>query len=81
LYINTESAYGCAQDPRLHYGVKLHFGNLDVDLDNPSTCNGLGMTPLDQRRRHTAMLFCVEAGRSGHEYPCASLLPIVVLQQ
>lgn len=25
----------CGQDPRLHYGVKLHFGNSDVDLDNP----------------------------------------------
>src|SRR5438105_4613038 len=25
----------CAQDPRLHYGIKLHFGNSDVDLDNP----------------------------------------------
>jgi predicted TIM-barrel fold metal-dependent hydrolase len=24
----------CVQDPRLHYGVKLHFGNSDVDLDN-----------------------------------------------
>jgi uncharacterized protein len=25
----------CAQDPQLHYGLKLHFGNSDVDLDNP----------------------------------------------
>jgi predicted TIM-barrel fold metal-dependent hydrolase len=25
----------CAQDPNLHYGLKLHFGNSDVDLDNP----------------------------------------------
>jgi len=24
----------CAKDPRLHYGIKLHFGNSDVDLDN-----------------------------------------------
>jgi predicted TIM-barrel fold metal-dependent hydrolase len=25
----------CARDPQLHFGVKLHFGNSDVDLDNP----------------------------------------------
>jgi predicted TIM-barrel fold metal-dependent hydrolase len=25
----------CAKDPRLQYGIKLHFGNSDVDLDNP----------------------------------------------
>ena len=24
----------CSQDPSLHYGLKLHFGNSDVDLDN-----------------------------------------------
>ncbi len=25
----------CAKDPYLRYGLKLHFGNSDVDLDNP----------------------------------------------
>ncbi|PYT32967.1 MAG: hypothetical protein DMG57_00045 [Acidobacteria bacterium] len=25
----------CAGDPQLHFGLKLHFGNSDVDLDNP----------------------------------------------
>jgi predicted TIM-barrel fold metal-dependent hydrolase len=25
----------CSRDPRLRYGLKLHFGNSDVDLDNP----------------------------------------------
>jgi predicted TIM-barrel fold metal-dependent hydrolase len=25
----------CSKDPQLHYGVKLHFGNSDVALDNP----------------------------------------------
>jgi uncharacterized protein len=25
----------CAKDRQLHYGLKLHFGNSDVDLDNP----------------------------------------------
>lgn len=26
----------CSRDPRLRRGVKLHFGNSDVDLDNPA---------------------------------------------
>jgi predicted TIM-barrel fold metal-dependent hydrolase len=25
----------CAEDPQLHHGLKLHFGNSDVDLGNP----------------------------------------------
>jgi hypothetical protein len=25
----------CAKDPNLHTGLKLHFGNSDVDVDNP----------------------------------------------
>jgi predicted TIM-barrel fold metal-dependent hydrolase len=25
----------CNNNPQLHYGLKLHFGNSDVDLDNP----------------------------------------------
>ena len=25
----------CSKDPQLHHGLKLHFGNSDVDLDNP----------------------------------------------
>jgi len=26
----------CSKDPQLHHGLKLHFGNSDVDLDNPA---------------------------------------------
>jgi predicted TIM-barrel fold metal-dependent hydrolase len=25
----------CREDPQLHYGLKLHFGNSDVDFENP----------------------------------------------
>src|ERR1041385_3008260 len=32
-YALTELAR-CSADPQLHYGLKLHFGNSDVDLDN-----------------------------------------------
>ena len=33
----------CAKDPHVHYGLKLHFGNSDVQLENP--------THLEQVRR------------------------------
>ena len=43
----------CGKDPHLRYGLKMHFGNSDVDLDNPAhveqlrrvfqTANKLGM--------------------------------------
>jgi uncharacterized protein len=34
-YALTEIAR-CAKDPYLHFGLKLHFGNSDVDLNNPN---------------------------------------------
>jgi predicted TIM-barrel fold metal-dependent hydrolase len=30
-----EELQRCSRDPQLHFGLKLHFGNSDVDLDNP----------------------------------------------
>jgi len=35
-YALTEIAR-CAQDPYLHFGLKLHFGNSDVDLNDPKS--------------------------------------------
>lgn len=31
----------CAKDPNLHYGLKMHFGNSDVDLNNPEHVENL----------------------------------------
>lgn len=31
----------CAKDPYLHYGLKLHFGNSDVNLDDPAEVSKL----------------------------------------
>jgi predicted TIM-barrel fold metal-dependent hydrolase len=31
----------CAKDPQIHFGLKLHFGNSDVDLNNPQHVNQL----------------------------------------
>lgn len=48
-----EEVARCSRDPRLRRGLKLHFGNSDVDLDNPenvaqvrkvfAAANGYGM--------------------------------------
>jgi predicted TIM-barrel fold metal-dependent hydrolase len=41
----------CAQDPNLRHGLKMHFGNSDVDLENPE---------------HVAKLRAVLEAASGH---------------
>ena len=50
---SLEELARCSKDPQLHYGLKLHLGNSDVDLDNPDivaqvrrvfeAANGYGM--------------------------------------
>jgi len=45
----------CAQDPLLHYGIKLHFGNSDVDLDNPEHVARLRRVFREANRRHMAI--------------------------
>jgi predicted TIM-barrel fold metal-dependent hydrolase len=46
----------CAQDPRLHYGIKLHFGNSDVDLDNPEHVERLRQVFREANRRRMAIV-------------------------
>lgn len=46
----------CAQDPRLHYGIKLHFGNSDVDLDNPEHVARLRQVFHEANRRRMAIV-------------------------
>jgi len=46
----------CAQDPRLHYGIKLHFGNSDVDLDNPEHVRRLREVFREANRRGMAVV-------------------------
>ncbi|HLK63363.1 MAG TPA: amidohydrolase family protein [Bryobacteraceae bacterium] len=45
----------CAQDPQLHYGIKLHFGNSDVDLDNPEHVARLRQIFREANRRRMAI--------------------------
>jgi predicted TIM-barrel fold metal-dependent hydrolase len=46
----------CAQDPRLHYGVKLHFGNSDVDLDNSEHVQRLRQVFREANQRGMAIV-------------------------
>jgi predicted TIM-barrel fold metal-dependent hydrolase len=46
----------CAHDPRLRYGIKLHFGNSDVDLDNPEHVERLRRVFREANRRRMAIV-------------------------
>jgi predicted TIM-barrel fold metal-dependent hydrolase len=46
----------CAQDQRLHYGIKLHFGNSDVDLDNTRHVARLRQVFREANRRRMAIV-------------------------
>jgi predicted TIM-barrel fold metal-dependent hydrolase len=46
----------CAQDPQLRYGIKLHFGNSDVDLDNPEHVERLRQVFREANRRQMAIV-------------------------
>ena len=52
----------CAQDPRLHYGVKLHFSNLDVDLDNSEHVQRARRPLLG---KHELLTRCIFSGDGG----------------
>jgi predicted TIM-barrel fold metal-dependent hydrolase len=46
----------CSKDPLLHYGIKLHFGNSDVDLDNPAQVARLRQVFHEANRRRMAIV-------------------------
>jgi uncharacterized protein len=46
----------CAKDPQLHYGLKLHFGNSDVDLGNPQHVQRLRQIFHAANRHHMAIV-------------------------
>jgi predicted TIM-barrel fold metal-dependent hydrolase len=46
----------CAQDPNLHCGLKMHFGNSDVDLDNPEHVEDLGKVFQAASAHHMAIV-------------------------
>jgi len=51
----------CSKDPQLHYGLKLHFGNSDVDLDNPVDVEKLQQVFRAANRHRMAMVVHLHA--------------------
>jgi predicted TIM-barrel fold metal-dependent hydrolase len=56
----------CAQDPNLHYGLKLHFGNSDVDLDNPNHVKKLNAVFQAASARHMAIIVHMHSSVTRH---------------
>src|SRR5215831_8800039 len=46
----------CSRDPQLHYGIKLHFGNSDVDLNNSEHVRLLRQVFREANRRRMAIV-------------------------
>jgi predicted TIM-barrel fold metal-dependent hydrolase len=52
----TQEVARCAADPRLRSGLKLHFGNSDVDLEDPRHVESLRRTFAAANERGMALL-------------------------
>jgi len=56
----------CSKDPRLRYGIKLHLGNSDVQLDNPAHVEQLGRVFRAANRHRMAIVVHMRASISRH---------------
>lgn len=56
----------CSKDRRLRYGIKLHFGNSDVQLDNPTQVELLRRVFRAANRRRMAIVVHMRASISLH---------------
>lgn len=54
----------CAKDPNLKFGIKLHFGNSDVQLDNPEHLEQLSKVFRAANKHHMAMVIHMRASIS-----------------
>lgn len=54
----------CAKDPNLKYGIKLHFGNSDVQLDNPAHVEQLSRIFRAANKHHMALVIHMRASIS-----------------
>ncbi|QEE26707.1 amidohydrolase family protein [Terriglobus albidus] len=56
----------CAENPYLKTGIKLHFGNSDIDLDNPSHVAALRKVFQAADRHHMAIIAHMHANVTHH---------------
>lgn len=54
----------CSRDPRLRYGIKLHFGNSDVQLENPAHVAQLRRVFRAANEHHMAIVVHLRASIS-----------------
>jgi predicted TIM-barrel fold metal-dependent hydrolase len=56
----------CARDPNLRFGLKLHFGNSDVDLDNPDHVTALRKVFQSAAAHHMTIVVHMHASITSH---------------
>ena len=56
----------CAEDPNLHYGLKMHFGNSDVDLNNPEHVENLRKVIQAASTHHMAITIHMHSSITRH---------------
>ena len=60
----VEELERCAKDPRLNRGIKLHFGNSDVQVDNPQHVEQLAKVFRAANAHHMAIVIHMRASIS-----------------
>jgi predicted TIM-barrel fold metal-dependent hydrolase len=56
----------CAEDANLHYGLKMHFGNSDVDLNNPEHVENLRKVFQAASTHHKAITIHMHSSLTRH---------------
>ena len=56
----------CAEDANLHYGLKMHFGNSDVDLNNPEHVENLRKVFQAASTHHMAITIHMHSSLTRH---------------
>jgi predicted TIM-barrel fold metal-dependent hydrolase len=59
-----EEIVRCSKDPNLHYGIKMHFGNSDVQLENPAHLEKLKAVFREANARRMAIVVHMRASIS-----------------
>jgi uncharacterized protein len=70
----------CARDPNLRYGIKLHFGNSDVQVDDPAHLEQLGRVFRAANERRMAVVVHLRASIS-RKRPYGALQARVFLEK
>ena len=59
-----EELIRCSKDPNLHYGIKMHFGNSDVQLENPAHLEKIKAVFREANARRMAIVVHMRASIS-----------------